>query len=84
LSAQTSSFHQFWSLPVQIAIALYLLYGQLGLAFLAGLTFAILLIPLNRVLANKIGALSTAMMQQKDARVNVRVCSTFLASVPSE
>ncbi len=51
---------------------MYLLYGQVGVSFLAGLIFALLLIPLNRVIANKIGTLSTAMMKQKDARVNVR------------
>ena len=42
------SFHQFWSLPIQVAVSLYLLYSQVGLAFLAGLGFAVLLIPINR------------------------------------
>lgn len=42
------SFHQFWSLPVQIVVALYLLYKEVQLAFLAGLGFALLLIPVNR------------------------------------
>ena len=53
-------------------MALYLLYLQVQLYFLAGLVFALLLIPVNRVIANRIGVLSTAMMTQKDARVNVR------------
>ena len=65
------SFHQFWSLPVQTAVALYLLHQQVGLAFLTGLAFAILLIPINRWLAIKIGRLSTSMMAQKDARVKL-------------
>ena len=43
----------------------------MGLAFLAGVAFAILLIPINRWLAIKIGKLSTAMMEQKDNRVKV-------------
>ena len=30
------SFHQLWSLPLQVAVSLYLLYSQVGLAFLAG------------------------------------------------
>ena len=42
------SFHQFWSLPVQVGVALFLLYQQVGLAFLAGIAFAILLIPVNK------------------------------------
>lgn len=49
------SFHSFWSLPLQIGIALYLLYTQIGLAFVAGLFFTILLIPVNKIIANKIG-----------------------------
>lgn len=44
---------------------------QVGLAFLAGLAFAVLLIPINRQIAIKIGDLSTCMMSQKDARVKV-------------
>lgn len=65
------SFHQMWSLPVQVGVALYLLHQQVGIAFLAGLAFAILLIPINRWLAIKIGELSTRMMKQKDSRVKV-------------
>lgn len=49
------SFHAFWSLPAQVAVTLYFLYNQLGIAFLAGVVFTILLIPINRLLANKIG-----------------------------
>lgn len=65
------SFHAFWSLPVQVAVTLYLLYMQIGIAFLAGVVFAILLIPVNRWLANKIGELSTKMMSFKDQRVKL-------------
>ncbi|KAI0210503.1 Multidrug resistance-associated protein 7 [Lamellibrachia satsuma] len=65
------SFHNFWSLPFQIAVSLYLLHQQIGLAFLAGLAFAILLIPINRWIAIKIAQLSTSMMSQKDGRVKV-------------
>jgi ATP-binding cassette subfamily C (CFTR/MRP) protein 10 len=67
------SFHQFWSLPVQVGVALYLLHQQLGLAFLAGLAVTVLLIPFNRCIAIKIGQLSERMMRQKDARVKVNV-----------
>lgn len=65
------SFHAFWSLPVQVAVTLYLLYRQIGMSFLAGVVFAILLIPINRFLANKIGELSTKMMHYKDQRVKL-------------
>ncbi len=65
------SFHQLWSLPVQIAIALYLLHQQLGLAFLAGLAFALLLIPINKWLTVKIQAYNQDLMSRKDNRVKV-------------
>lgn len=65
------SFHAVWSLPFQIGVSLFLLYQQVGLAFLAGLGFALILIPINRWIANKIGDLSTEMMTQKDNRVKV-------------
>lgn len=73
------SFHNFWSLPFQIAVSLYLLHQQIGLAFLAGLAFAILLIPINRWIAIKIAQLSTSMMSQKDGRVKVRSTSTVIS-----
>ena len=47
------------------------LLSQVGLAFLAGLVFAILLIPVNRWIAIKIMKLSERMMDQKDERVKV-------------
>lgn len=65
------SFHAFWSLPVQIAIVLYLLYQQIGLTFLIGLGFSIILIPINKVIASKIGKLSQDMMLYKDERVKL-------------
>ncbi len=52
-------------------MTLYLLYNQIGISFLAGVVFAILLIPINRFLANKIGELSTKMMHYKDQRVKL-------------
>jgi ATP-binding cassette subfamily C (CFTR/MRP) protein 10 len=39
----------------QVGVTLYLLYSQVGLAFLAGLTFAVMLIPINRWIAVKVG-----------------------------
>ncbi|CAH1956339.1 unnamed protein product [Acanthoscelides obtectus] len=65
------SFHALWSIPFQLGVTLYLLYTQVGLAFLAGLVFSILLIPINKMIANKIGQLSTKLMEQKDARVKI-------------
>ena len=66
-----TSFHDFWSLPVQIAVALYLLHAQVGLALLAGLGVVVLLIPINAVLTNRIAKVSRRMMKCKDRRVQL-------------
>ena len=49
------SFHSLWSLPVQISITLYLLYQQIGISFLVGVFFVIILIPINKFLCDYIG-----------------------------
>uniref|UniRef100_A0A8C0WSF0 ABC-type xenobiotic transporter n=1 Tax=Castor canadensis TaxID=51338 RepID=A0A8C0WSF0_CASCN len=67
-----SSFHEAWGLPLQLAITLYLLYQQVGLAFVAGLVLAPLLVPVNKVIATRIMASNQEMLQYKDARVKVR------------
>ncbi|KAJ8284525.1 hypothetical protein COCON_G00033750 [Conger conger] len=64
-----NSFHELWSLPFQFAITLYLLYLQVGVAFLGGLGIALLLVPLNKVIATCIMQNSKQMLQQKDIRV---------------
>ncbi|XP_053957905.1 ATP-binding cassette sub-family C member 10 [Anastrepha ludens] len=63
------SFHSFWSIPFQLFTTLYLLYTQLGAAFLAGLIFGIVLIPINRLLALRIGQYSRGLMSAKDLRL---------------
>ncbi|XP_017480560.1 PREDICTED: multidrug resistance-associated protein 7 [Rhagoletis zephyria] len=63
------SFHSFWSIPFQLFTTLYLLYTQLGAAFLAGLIFGIVLIPINRLLAQRIGQYSRGLMSAKDLRL---------------
>ncbi|XP_058055743.1 ATP-binding cassette sub-family C member 10 [Anopheles bellator] len=65
------SFHSFWSIPFQLFTTLYLLYTQLGVAFAAGLLFALLLIPINRKIAQTIAALSEGLMGAKDTRITI-------------
>lgn len=65
------SFHSFWSIPFQLFTTLYLLYVQLGVAFVSGVVFAVLLIPINRYIAQKIGKLSALLMTAKDGRIFV-------------
>ncbi|XP_041988661.1 ATP-binding cassette sub-family C member 10 [Aricia agestis] len=65
------SFHALWSIPLQLTITLFLLYQQVGVSFLAGVAFSVVLIPVNKAIANKIGELSTELMRHKDARVSL-------------
>ncbi|XP_038198703.1 ATP-binding cassette sub-family C member 10 [Arvicola amphibius] len=65
------SFHEAWGLPLQLAITLYLLYQQVGMAFVAGLVLALLLVPVNKVIATRIMASNQEMLQHKDARVKL-------------
>lgn len=52
-------------------MTLYLLHEQIGVSFLAGLAFSIVLIPINKIIASKIGKLSTKLMEYKDQRVRM-------------
>ncbi|XP_070788596.1 ATP-binding cassette sub-family C member 10 [Pituophis catenifer annectens] len=65
------SFHELWSLPFQFAITLYLLYQQVGIAFLGGLALAVLLVPINKVIANCIMKKNKEMLKHKDVRVKL-------------
>ncbi|KAM9666204.1 ATP-binding cassette sub-family C member 10 isoform 1-T2 [Trichechus inunguis] len=65
------SFHEAWSLPLQLAITLYLLHQQVGIAFVGGLVLALLLVPVNKVIATCIMASNQAMLQHKDVRVKL-------------
>ncbi|NWS22729.1 MRP7 protein, partial [Pachyramphus minor] len=73
------SFHEVWSLPFQFAISLYLLYQQVGVAFLGGLILSLLLVPINKILANYIMMNSKEMLKHKDARV--KLMTEFLSGI---
>ena len=63
--------NMIWSAPVQIALALYFLWGILGPSVLAGLAVMIFLIPLNAWLAAKVRTLQIKQMKNKDERVKL-------------
>ncbi|NWT64717.1 MRP7 protein, partial [Prunella himalayana] len=73
------SFHELWSLPAQLAITLYLLYQQVGIAFLGGVALALLLVPINKVIANRIMANNEKMLKHKDTRV--KLMTEFLCGI---
>ncbi|XP_054459670.1 ATP-binding cassette sub-family C member 10 [Anoplopoma fimbria] len=66
-----NSFHELWSLPLRLAITLYLLYLQVGVAFVGGLGVALLLVPFNKFLASRILSNNQHMLRHKDSRVKL-------------
>ncbi|XP_072104805.1 ATP-binding cassette sub-family C member 10 isoform X2 [Mobula birostris] len=71
------SFHEVWSLPFQFGITLYLLYQQVGAAFLGGLIVGLLLVPVNKVIANIIMENNKKMLGHKDSRVMLMTEALF-------
>ncbi|KAE7997228.1 hypothetical protein FH972_001878 [Carpinus fangiana] len=64
-----NSFHDMWSLPLQIGVALCLLYMQVRFAFVSGIAITILLIPVNKWISKLIARATEKMMKQKDERI---------------
>lgn len=67
----TAYLNMIWSAPLQIALALYFLWGILGASVLAGLAVMIILIPVNGVIANRVKILQIKQMKYKDERVKL-------------
>ena len=57
--------------PFQITIALILLWKQLGISTLGGISIMIIFIPLNGFITNKIKGTFVSLMKQKDKRVKL-------------
>ncbi|NWY38889.1 MRP7 protein, partial [Sylvia atricapilla] len=73
------SFHELWSLPVQLIVTLYLLYQQVGVAFLGGMALALLLVPINKIIADRIMVNNQKMLTHKDTRV--KLMTEFLCGI---
>ena len=67
----TGYLWMIWSCPLQIAIAIYMLWGIVGPSALAGLAVMILLIPINGVMATYQRKLQINQMKQKDQRIKL-------------
>ncbi|CAG0920359.1 unnamed protein product [Notodromas monacha] len=67
----TTYLNMLWSAPLQICLALYFLWLQLGPSVLAGLAVMIILIPVNGVIANLTKKLQIKQMKNKDERVKL-------------
>ncbi|XP_067433255.1 ATP-binding cassette sub-family C member 3 isoform X2 [Thunnus thynnus] len=67
----TTFLNMLWSAPLQIMLALYFLWQNLGPSVMAGVAVMILLIPFNAVIAMKTRAYQVEQMQYKDSRIKL-------------
>ena len=67
----TVSMNDVLTTPFQIAISLILLWRQLGIATLGGISIMIIFIPLNGFITNKIKGTFVSLMKAKDKRVKL-------------
>ncbi|XP_049760894.1 multidrug resistance-associated protein 1 isoform X2 [Elephas maximus indicus] len=63
--------NMIWSAPLQVILALYLLWLNLGPSVLAGVAVMILMVPLNAVMAVKTKTYQVAHMKSKDNRIKL-------------
>lgn len=66
-----TSLHDLWQLPLQVVVAFVLLYEQVSIAFLAGVAIIIIMLPINTIIAKRIGVATKDLMSHKDARVQL-------------
>ena len=60
-----------WSAPLQIIIAMVLLWQQLGISTLAGMAFMVILMPINGYVAGRMKVMGQRIMKMKDKRVKL-------------
>ncbi|XP_023560437.1 multidrug resistance-associated protein 1 isoform X2 [Octodon degus] len=63
--------NMIWSAPLQVILALYLLWLNLGPSVLAGVAVMILMVPFNAVMAMKTKTYQVAHMKSKDNRIKL-------------
>ncbi|OWA54554.1 Multidrug resistance-associated protein 7 [Hypsibius exemplaris] len=71
INAVLVELHEFWILPLEIVIALYLLYLQVGVAFLGGIGVMLVMLGMNQLLAKRIMHYEEGKQAASDARVKI-------------
>uniref|UniRef100_A0A0G4EZM3 Uncharacterized protein n=1 Tax=Chromera velia CCMP2878 TaxID=1169474 RepID=A0A0G4EZM3_9ALVE len=64
-------FHSLWSAPVQVIVALVLLWQQVGIAVLAGLAVIILNLPMTGMVSIFMRNIQKKLMKVKDERIKI-------------
>ena len=65
------NFHECWSVPVQLVVCLYLLYQQVGIAFLTPIAYVILILPIAQQMSKKILDNENKILSERDARIKL-------------
>ena len=63
--------NQMWSAPLQVVIAVYLLWQQLGIATVSGIVVMLILMPINGFVAARLRLLQMSLMKLKDKRIKL-------------
>ncbi|XP_042361797.1 multidrug resistance-associated protein 1 isoform X2 [Plectropomus leopardus] len=63
--------NMIWSAPLQVGLALYFLWQNLGPSVLAGVAVMVLMVPVNAVIAMKTKTYQVAQMKSKDNRIRL-------------
>ena len=64
-------YSYLWSGPLQIIIAMVLLWRELGVATLAGIAFMVILMPIHGYITAKVKGFAQKIMKMKDKRVKL-------------
>ncbi|KAH9380694.1 hypothetical protein HPB48_001532 [Haemaphysalis longicornis] len=64
-------FNFLWSTPIQVVLATYLLWQQLGVATVGGLAVMIGLLPVNAFITGFLRKYQVSVMEQKDRRIKL-------------
>ncbi|EUB55936.1 Multidrug resistance-associated protein [Echinococcus granulosus] len=65
------NFHIFWSGPLQVTVAIYLLWKELGPSVLAGVALLLVMIPINTMVAKKSKVLQEKQLKTTDKRIKL-------------
>ncbi|XP_015215911.2 multidrug resistance-associated protein 1 isoform X2 [Lepisosteus oculatus] len=63
--------NMIWSAPLQVILALYFLWQNLGPSVLAGVAVMVFMVPVNAVIAMKSKTYQVAQMKSKDSRIKL-------------
>ena len=71
LADLTTYLNVIWSSPLQILIAVIMLYGQLGISAVIGVSTAFIIIPIDIKISNRIKKVQLSKQKQQDSRIKM-------------